>query len=321
MDAPFPLITIGITCFNAHDTIERAVRSALGQDWPNVEILIVDDCSSDNSVAIIENIISDSPSPIKLIKHTSNQGVGGARKTLVEHAAGEFIAFFDDDDFSVPERLSKQYECIHTYEEKTGAALIACYASGYREYRNGYRLVINAIGSQPEYPYGSEVADYLLFFRRVPGRFYGGGTPTCALMARKNAFVAAGNFDPAFRRLEDVDFAIRLALKGGHFIGCPEYLYVQQATSAPDKAPEVNLKGEQALAHKHREYLDSAGYYQYALTWPKIRYYHYKKQYGHMFWAFLSLAIRYPLKASRHIFNSGPKRLLHEWKMSRKARQ
>ena len=44
-----PLISIGITCFNAESTIERAIKSALAQDWPKVEIIVVDDCSTDRS--------------------------------------------------------------------------------------------------------------------------------------------------------------------------------------------------------------------------------------------------------------------------------
>ena len=47
-----PLITIGITCFNAEKTIERALLSAINQDWPNFEIIVVDDASTDSSKII-----------------------------------------------------------------------------------------------------------------------------------------------------------------------------------------------------------------------------------------------------------------------------
>ena len=49
-----PLITIGITCFNAENTIANAIKSALNQDWLNFEIIVVDDCSIDNSQNIIK---------------------------------------------------------------------------------------------------------------------------------------------------------------------------------------------------------------------------------------------------------------------------
>ena len=53
-----PLITIALTCFNAEMTIKRALNSAISQTWINKEILVVDDCSIDNSVEIIEDVIS-----------------------------------------------------------------------------------------------------------------------------------------------------------------------------------------------------------------------------------------------------------------------
>ncbi|MCH8285216.1 glycosyltransferase family 2 protein, partial [candidate division KSB1 bacterium] len=54
-----PLITVGITCFNAEDTIERAVRSALNQRWPNLEVVVVDDRSTDGSFDVVEKLARD----------------------------------------------------------------------------------------------------------------------------------------------------------------------------------------------------------------------------------------------------------------------
>ena len=98
------LVTIGITCFNAEETIKRAIRSALGQDWQNIEILVVDDCSTDSSVEIITKAITND-SRARLIKHVKNCGPAGARNTILDQACGEFIAFFDDDDESMPGRI------------------------------------------------------------------------------------------------------------------------------------------------------------------------------------------------------------------------
>lgn len=315
----YPLITIGITCYNAADTIERAIRSAVTQDWPHKEIIIVDDCSNDSSAAIVQNAIKEVPFAT-LIKHYNNLGVAGSRQTILENATGEFLAFFDDDDESMAERLSTQYDRITGYEQKTGESLIACYASGYRDYSNGYKVPLHAIGSQPEIPHGPRFADYSLFYRKQPGWFYGAGTPTCSLMARVETYKKAGGFDIDFRRVEDLDFAIRLALLGGHFIGCPERLFIQYATTAKDKAPEVNLQAEQKLAIKHKAYLDQVNFYHYALIWPKIRYYHHKSQYFRMGITFFLLFLRHPLKAITHIMDTGPKRLIHEWKMNRKRK-
>lgn len=147
-----------------------ALQSAVEQTWKNTEILIVDDASTDKSVSIVQDYIAQYPHA-RLIKHDKNRGAAGARQTIVTHAQGDFIAFFDDDDESLPERIQKQYELIISYEEEAGESLIACYASGKRLYPNGYEIDIKAIGSEPQIPFGKDVADRLFFTERILSSF------------------------------------------------------------------------------------------------------------------------------------------------------
>ena len=102
-----PLVTVGLTCFNARDTIGRAISGVLSQDWSNMEVLIVDDVSSDDSVARARSAVAGDPS-VRIIRHRQNTGPGGTRNTILTEARGEFIAFCDDDDESLPNRISKQ---------------------------------------------------------------------------------------------------------------------------------------------------------------------------------------------------------------------
>ena len=88
-----PLISIGITVFNAADTIERAVRSALTQTWRPIEILIADDCSTDKSNKILENLKSQHDA-VRIIKNDRNMGVAFSRNRILDEARGEFIVFF-----------------------------------------------------------------------------------------------------------------------------------------------------------------------------------------------------------------------------------
>ncbi len=313
------LVTIGVPCFNAQETIARAIQSAQHQDWPNCEILVVDDCSSDRSVAIIEALIQSIDANIRLIQHSHNQGPAASRNTILKEAKGEFIAFFDDDDEGLPGRITSQVQTLCQYEQQTGASLIACYASGRRYYPNGYEMPLPAIGSQPDgVPHGNALAEYLLIYRKRPDWFYGSGTPTCSLLARASTFAAVGNFDSNLKRVEDADWAIRLALQGGHFIGTTDCLYHQYSTQAADKSYDKNLVAEQQIAQKHRTYLDSINRYYYALHWPKLRYWHFKQQYGAFLWELLRLWIRYPIAISRHLWTTGPQRLRHEQRMNRK---
>ena len=310
MDAP--LVTIGLTCFNAHDTIARAVSSALVQDWPNIEVLIVDDASTDGSLACAQTAIAGDPR-VRIIRHRHNTGPGGARNTILSDAKGEFVAFFDDDDESLPSRISKQVATLIAYEQRTGARLVACYASGIRRYPNGYILSLPAIGSRgAEAPNGPAVGDYLLIYRRRTGWFYGSGTPACSLLARRGTFTAAGGFDANLRRVEDADFAIRLAMLGGHFVGSAETLFVQYATSAADKAPEKNLEAQLRLATKNEPYLRSIGRYYYARHWPKLRYWHFKWRYGRFLLELAGLCARHPVEVTAQLLTTGPRRLRHE---------
>jgi len=308
---PTPCITIGLTCFNAGQTIERALRSALAQEWPNLEVVVVDDVSTDDSWEII-NSIASADTRVYAVRHVVNGGAAAARNTILEKASGEFVVFFDDDDESVPERVRVQYETLRDYETKHGAKLVACYASGARRYPNGYELRAAAIGSHTEVPKGEIVADYLLFNGRNDGVFYGAGTPTCALMARLSTFKSVGGFDSCLRRVEDVDFAIRLALAGGHFIGCSETLYLQHATVGSDKTPNKNLKAELQLVDKYAEYLSRKGRYHYARNWFKVRFYHFSGQRLKFIGALSLFLLQHPIAGSKHLLRSAPARLAHE---------
>lgn len=311
-----PLITIGVTCYNAANTIQRALKSALAQDWENREIIVVDDVSSDESCAVVEAMAAAHPQ-IKLIRHDKNRGPAAARNTISQHANGAYIAFFDDDDESLPPRIRTQYERLSSYEHETGVHFVACFASGTRLYPNGYTLDLKAIGTQPPIPHGEGMADRILFFGG-PKHWQWGGTPTCSLMIASDVLRRIGGFDENLRRVEDIDLAARLSLAGGHFIGCPEKLFIQHATWASDKNAEANLESELLIVEKHKAYLQSRGRYAYAREWPKIRYHHFKRNYPAMLAALVGLWLRHPLAVTRHFLTTGPARLVHEFKMKRK---
>jgi glycosyltransferase involved in cell wall biosynthesis len=296
----------------------RAVESAMAQDWPNFEVLIVDDCSTDNSTNVVTATIAGD-ARARLIRHSCNLGPAAARNTVLSEGRGAFIAFFDDDDESLSARIAEQINTLVAYEERTGIKLIACYASGIRRYPNGYTLTLPAIGSLGEPPNSSAIADYLLTYRLRLEWFYGSGTPACALLARRSTFAAVGGFDPELRRLEDADFAIRLGLKGGHFIGTRKVLFVQYSTDAPDKSPARNLEAQQRLACKYKPYLESIGRFEYAKRWPKLRYWHFKRRYGRFVLELLGLLMRYPLAVTSHLLKTGPRRLWHERRMRRQS--
>jgi glycosyltransferase involved in cell wall biosynthesis len=271
------LVTIGITCFDAENTIKRAVDCARQQDWPNLEIVVVDDASTDNSPAVIREI-SEVDGRIRYILHKTNKGYAGALNSIIEAADGDFVVFFDDDDESVPDRVSRQFDRLNRYSEATNTDRVFCYTNRHVVLgeTGGERTdFVSAIGRKPAEPNGPAVADYLLWHRREPG-FVWGQFGSCTLMARTKTIKDAGGFDESFRRGAEWDLAIRLALSGGHFIAVDEPLITQFITLTPDKAGKMPLKSVLRLRQKHKKYLKSKRVYRASIAMAHARYYYAK---------------------------------------------
>ena len=212
-----PLVTIGISCFNAVDTIWRAVESALRQDWPNKEVLIVDDASTDGSDKRLREMARCHPE-LRVIRHRMNEGYAGALNTLIESSRGEFLAIFDDDDESRPDRITKQWKRLAAYERVHDADLVLCYANRnvVRHGQTEVSHIATAIGRKAPEPNGRVVASYMFGYLADP-QYVWGMLGSCTLMARRRTFEAIGAFDQSFRRSAELDFAVRAALQGGAF--------------------------------------------------------------------------------------------------------
>lgn len=255
-DAVRPLTTVAITCYNAEKTIVRAVESALAQSWPEREILVVDDGSTDGSVKALREL-EQTHREVRVIRHASNRGVPEARNTLLAHARGTFIAFFDDDDASVPVRLEQQYRRIVEYESTHPGVTVLCYANRdvveAGDLRpTSQRLGIGRLASAPS---GSIVADYVLGVVKDDGRHCWGMLGSCTLMARTQALRDVGGFDRRFRRCAELDLAVRAAFEGWHFISVDAALVTQYLTATADKADGADLRYRLLLVNKHRRYL------------------------------------------------------------------
>jgi len=271
-----PLITIGITSFNSEETIIRAIESALHQTWINKEIILVDDGSIDDSCEIINREISGHLN-CRLIEHEHNKGFPSALNTLIKESSGKFIAFFDDDDFSDPERLTKQFQRINEYELKQSTQFILCYSRRVVDKNGKVSLATAAIGQEKIEPFGPMVADFLLLHIEKYGYSWG-QFGSCTMMARVETLKKMDCFDPAFRRSAEWDLAIRASLDGCHFIAEAEPLITQYITDTEDKAGKVPLQYALLLRRKHREYLKGQGVYLASIAIAYARFYYAKNK-------------------------------------------
>ena len=94
-------VSIIIPVYKVEPYIERCLLSALGQSYPNIEVILIDDCSPDRSMAIAANCIGSHPrkDAVKIISHNHNMGLSCARNTGINAATGDYVYFLDSDDF------------------------------------------------------------------------------------------------------------------------------------------------------------------------------------------------------------------------------
>lgn len=99
------IVSVIIPTYNSEKYIEDTLRSACEQTYGSLEIIVVDDCSNDNTVALVEAF--DDPR-VRIIQQTQNGGAGAARNAGVDAASGRFVAFLDSDDIWLPTKTEKQ---------------------------------------------------------------------------------------------------------------------------------------------------------------------------------------------------------------------
>lgn len=119
MQVDFGLISIIMAAYNAEKTIEQAINSVLNQTYPNFELLVVNDCSTDKTAALVE-AVAKKDNRVRLISNKKNSGVSYTRKHGLEETRGEWIAILDSDDAWKPEKLEKQINL----QKKTNADLL-----------------------------------------------------------------------------------------------------------------------------------------------------------------------------------------------------
>lgn len=183
------LISVVIPAYNRADIIGKCIDSVLNQTYDNIEVIVVDDCSTDNTVSVV-NSIKDHR--IICYQLDSNHGACFARNYGVERANGQYIAFQDSDDIWVPDKLEKQMQ----YLEKGNYDLVFC----------GMRRISEKEKEEFYYPpivfdESKDALYQILFENRI--------STQCILM-RKAVFEKV-KFDVSIKRFQDWDFAINVA--------------------------------------------------------------------------------------------------------------
>ena len=112
-------ISLIIPVYNVSRYVAKSLRSALSQTYPNIEYIIVNDCSSDNSMDVVRSIISEPiyvNKNVSICEHSVNQGLSAARNTGINNSTGEYVFFMDSDDTITDDCIEKHVAYIDKYE-------------------------------------------------------------------------------------------------------------------------------------------------------------------------------------------------------------
>jgi glycosyltransferase involved in cell wall biosynthesis len=179
-----PLVSVIIPSYNRASVL-AAVQSVLDQTYKNIEVIVVDDCSP----IFVQNTLSAIADPrLRVIRQDKNRGVSAARNRGVKEAAGEVIAFLDDDDKWLLRKLERQIEVMGTS---------GCDASITQFFRAAAdKVVYEKMGFKGDVPVWAKVSGLALLI--------GSG-----MVIRKDKFLKVGPFNEQLPRAEDWEWLIR----------------------------------------------------------------------------------------------------------------
>jgi glycosyltransferase involved in cell wall biosynthesis len=126
-----PLVSILIPAYNAEEWIADTLQSALGQTWPNKEIIVVDDGSRDQTLAVAQRFASKE---VRVVSQ-KNQGAAAARNAAFSNCRGDYIQWLDADDLLAPDKIAKQVEAAESCPGKRTLLSSAWGRFSYRAHR------------------------------------------------------------------------------------------------------------------------------------------------------------------------------------------
>lgn len=186
-----PLVSVILPTYNRACLINRSIKSVLNQTYTNIELIIVDDASDDNTEEVVKAF---NDNRIVYIQHIKNTGGAGARNSGIKKSQGKYIAFQDDDDEWINQKLEKQMNVMLSSSSRVGVVY-----SSFKRIKNHTFSIIP----------GNQVLDKEgnILHQLLDDNF----VTTQVSLVKKECFLTAGLFDENLPRLQDWDLWIRIA--------------------------------------------------------------------------------------------------------------
>ena len=186
-----PTVSVVIPAYNRADSLADAITSVSAQTFRDLEIIVVDDGSTDGTRTVVERLTDDR---IRYVRHDVNKGANAARNTGTGEARGRYVAFQDSDDYWHPEKLQKQVD--------------ACEASAAKACFCAFNRHVGAASTRiPKQSYAIPPGSNDLQRQVSRGSFISCQT----LMVDRELLLSLGGFDESLTRLQDWELCIRLS--------------------------------------------------------------------------------------------------------------
>jgi glycosyltransferase involved in cell wall biosynthesis len=227
-------VSVVVPAFDGENRIAGTLRQLRHQTFRDFEIVVVDDGSRDGTAAVVRRLVNDDPR-IRLVEQ-ANRGTAGARNRGIAEARGDLIAFLDDDDLWLPQKLELQ---VARLDEVPKAAVVSCFSALVDA---DHRLLGWRFGGETE----GDVYREMLEWDMVSGG--------SVALARRAALEEVGGYDESLRHRADWDLWIRLS-RTYSFTCVPQALvgYTRRAGSTSRDSEEMVEEGRIVLARASRE--------------------------------------------------------------------
>ncbi len=210
-------ISVIIPCFNAASFVSRAIESVLAQSHRDLECIVVDDASTDGTVAVVEHFVGRD-NRVRLLKLDRNSGPSAARNAAIRQSDGEWFAILDADDIYLPDRL----EMLLATAEQDKCDLVAD-NQRYCRFSDGKFL-----GVPFSYLESGPVEITLENFWHPPGSQAKDDATAAFKPLIRRSFVDAHqlSYPESFRMAEDLHFYVSCLVHGARFIAVPYTGYI-----------------------------------------------------------------------------------------------
>ena len=243
-----PLVSVVLPTWNRAAYLPRAMESVLSQDYGRLELIVVDDGSTDGTRQAVEAF---EDGRIRYMRTPSNRGVSAARNAGIRRACGEYIAFQDSDDVWLPGKLGKQVRALSACADSV--ALV--YHPMSRSTERGERRMI----PDDSIP----VADRSgRLFEKLLRRNYIGAPAICVRRAALTGPEGVGVFDTGMPILEDYELLLRIARR--YEIAYIDEVLIDtfQLGGGTNADPRKGITAHAMLAGKYREEFKQLGLYE-----------------------------------------------------------